>query len=122
MKVLICGSRSWSDEETMRTFFLIMSKDTVILHGGCRGADLMADDIAKKFGFEYYEYSANWERYGLAAGPIRNQLMLDEGKPNIVVAFHNNISESKGTKDMIRRARMAGVLCILICSPLRLME
>lgn len=40
-----------------------------------------------------------------AAGPIRDQEMLDKGKPDLVVAFLGN----RGTADMVRRAREAGV-------------
>jgi hypothetical protein len=53
--------------------------------------------------------SAKWEKYGLAAGPIRNQEMLDTYKPDLVVAFHNDIEHSKGTKDMITRAMNYGI-------------
>jgi len=46
-----------------------------------------------------------WDKIGKKAGPLRNQRMLDEGKPDLVVAF----SGSGGTKDMVRRAVKAGV-------------
>jgi hypothetical protein len=36
---------------------------------------------------------------------MRNQAMLDYGKPDLVVAFPGG----KGTADMVRRARVAGV-------------
>ena len=39
------------------------------------------------------------------AGPLRNQRMLDEGKPDLVVAFPGG----GGTKDMVRRSVKAGV-------------
>ena len=35
--------------------------------------------------------------------------MLDEGKPDTVVYFHDNIERSKGTKDMVSRAKKAGL-------------
>jgi len=35
--------------------------------------------------------------------------MLDEGKPTYVLAFHDNLAESKGTKDMVTRAKKAGI-------------
>jgi hypothetical protein len=50
-------------------------------------------------------YVAQWKKHGRAAGPIRNQRMLDEGKPDLVVAFPGG----RGTADMIRRAERAGV-------------
>jgi len=54
-------------------------------------------------------FPADWKSYGKGAGPIRNQLMLDEGKPDLVLAFHNDISSSRGTADMIRRAKKHGI-------------
>jgi len=48
---------------------------------------------------------ANWAGLGRKAGPIRNQEMLDQGRPNMVVAFPGG----RGTADMVRRARGAGV-------------
>jgi hypothetical protein len=54
-------------------------------------------------------YFANWKLFGLSAGPIRNQQMLDEGKPDFVIAFHDNLYASRGTQDMVTRAMKAGV-------------
>ena len=43
------------------------------------------------------------------AGPIRNQAMLTLGKPEAVIAFHRDLAHSKGTRDMVTRARKAGI-------------
>ena len=51
---------------------------------------------------------------GGAAGAIRNGQMLTEGKPDLVVAFHGNISISKGTKNMVEQATKAGIRCIVV--------
>lgn len=50
-----------------------------------------------------------FRKQGKAAGPIRNQHMLDGYHPDMVVFFHHDLSSSKGTKDMVERARKAGV-------------
>jgi hypothetical protein len=50
---------------------------------------------------------ADWTTYGRAAGPIRNQRMLNEYHPNLVLAFPD--PESRGTWDMVRRAEKANV-------------
>ena len=47
--------------------------------------------------------------HGKAAGPIRNREMLRDGGPEMVAAFHTDLSQSKGTLDMVRIARSAGV-------------
>jgi hypothetical protein len=51
-----------------------------------------------------FEIKANWRKYGPAAGPIRNQQMLDWG-PDLVVAF----AGGTGTAGMVALARAAGV-------------
>ena len=103
-RVLICGDRNWKDYESIDNFVKKLPKGTVIIQGMCRGADLMARRAGLKHGFEVKDYSADWSKYGNAAGPIRNKQMLDEGKPDIVIAFHENISQSKGTKNMLKQA------------------
>ena len=65
----------------------------------------MAEDWAKVRGIECVVFHADRAKYGRAAGPIRNQQMLDEGRPTLVVAF----PDGRGTADMVRRARSAGV-------------
>lgn len=108
MRVLICGDRNWSDynriSEIVKRLIAKYGKIEII-EGGCRGADVLARKAAIECGVPYKEFPANWTKYGKSAGPIRNQQMLDEGMPSMVIAFHSNISTSKGTKDMIERAR-----------------
>ena len=58
------------------------------------------------------KFPADWNKYGKAAGVLRNQQMLDEGHPDLVVYFHKDIENSKGTKDMIIRAIDANIRTI----------
>ena len=111
MRVLVCGDREWSNGEVMlrRLQALEEYDEVVIIEGEARGADLMARGIAKFFGWKVLAFPANWDKYHRAAGPIRNQQMLVEGKPDLVLAFHVDLERSKGTKDMVNRARRAGV-------------
>ena len=60
-------------------------------------------------GFRVESFPAKWDLYGRAAGPIRNQEMLDVGKPSLVVYFHSDLKDSKGTKDMVERATKSGI-------------
>ena len=59
-------------------------------------------------------FPAKWNEHGKAAGPIRNQQMLTEGKPDLVIAFNDYLPNSKGTLDMVTRARRAGVAIEII--------
>lgn len=123
MNILICGSRDWNDFDTIKKYLEELKNTNknennaiTIIHGGCKGADSIAGYLAFNCGFHVRIFKANWSKYGKAAGPIRNQQMLDEGKPNLVVAFHNALESSKGTMDMVSRARNAGITTIVIKS------
>jgi hypothetical protein len=110
IRVLVCGDRDWTDKEYMFSIMDAMHLSTefvLIIEGGARGADSMAGEWATERGIPLKVYPANWEKFRKAAGPIRNQQMLDEGKPELVVAFHSDIESSKGTKDMVKRAKKA---------------
>ena len=50
-------------------------------------------------------YPADWDKHGKAAGPIRNKQMIDEGKPDLVIAFPGG----RGTAGAVRLAKFAGV-------------
>jgi len=108
-RILICGDRNWDNWKVIEDFIKNLPKDTIIIDGKCRGADKIASYIATKYGLVILEFPADWNKYGKAAGPIRNKQMLDEAKPDLVVAFYNNIEASKGTKCMIELAKKAGV-------------
>jgi hypothetical protein len=81
----------------------------LLIHGGAQGADDLADAWARERGIVRQMYRPNWKAHGRAAGPIRNQRMIDEGKPTIVVAF----TGGAGTADMCRRAIAAGLVVVL---------
>ena len=109
-RVLITGDRHWTDTEAIAAFIDTLADDTVIIHGVCpTGADQMANDYAVSKGMTIDAYPADWARYRLGAGPKRNQQMLDEGKPDLVVFFHDDLGQSKGTADMVRRAVKARI-------------
>lgn len=77
----------------------------VIISGMANGVDTVAIEWAVMNWCSLEEYPADWKQYGKAAGPIRNQRMLDEGKPDLVIAFPGG----RGTADMVRKAKAAGI-------------
>ena len=117
MRALICGSRDWTYEGPIKRVLLQLKGAgfTTIIHGDARGADRTAGKWADFFGLEVIKFPANWKRDGIGAGPKRNQQMLDEGKPDRVVAFP--LPQSKGTWDMVRRARKAGIPVTVVDDP-----
>lgn len=114
MRILVCGDRNWSDFNIIKRELSKYPNGTIIIEGDCRGADNIGEYIAKQLGFEVIKFPANWEKYGKSAGPIRNRQMLIEGKPDLILAFHSNIQNSRGTKNMIETANKSGIKIILI--------
>ncbi len=110
MRVIICGSRHWRDEVTIHAeidrLLARYGSELVIIQGGASGADAIATIYAMDKDVKVCSYNADWKLYGKRAGPIRNQRMIDEGKPDGVVAFDMG---GTGTADMMRRAKDAGL-------------
>lgn len=116
MRVLFCGDRAWEDSKPIVTIMrglkvqaTLRDDDLVIIEGEARGADALARNVANALRVRVEPYPAQWETHGKAAGPIRNQQMLDVGCPQLVYAFHDFILNSRGTKDMCLRAAKAGL-------------
>jgi UDP-N-acetylmuramoylalanine-D-glutamate ligase len=109
--LLVCGGR----EFVMSDFYAAKFRDvieryfvTAVVHGGAAGADTSAGALAEEHGLPVTVYDTDWEKHGRAAGPIRSQRMLDEANPDLVLAFPG----ARGTADMVRRAKEAGVRVI----------
>lgn len=121
--ILVTGDRYWTeysvvyyalagtwDDLTKRPHMIgTSSRNITVVHGAAKGADTHAGFAAHKLGFGVRTYPANWNKYKKGAGPIRNSLMLKENKIDIVLAFHNHLGESKGTKDMVTKALEMGI-------------
>lgn len=108
MIVLVCGDRFWTDKEKIRERLGRLPAGSTVIHGAARGADSIAGAIAQEFGFKVRAFPADWAKHGKAAGPIRNLQMLDE-KPELVIAFHSNLANSKGTKHTVTEAWSRGI-------------
>ena len=104
------AERAVGEQDTLARV-LDASGATAIIHGGAKGADGWADFWARMNAVPCMEYVACWYPKGIkggldkSAGPKRNQRMIDEGKPDLVIAFPGG----KGTADMVRRAKSAGI-------------
>jgi len=113
MRVLICGSRTWDDYhrvlEALRRIHEVTPVE-VVIEGEARGADTLGRQAAEELAIPVLKFPADWNKYGKAAGPIRNQQMLEEGKPTYFLAFANpTLEATKGTKDMVTRLRKANI-------------
>lgn len=121
-RILVCGSRNWDDEDAVHAALFgwsAMIGDHVlgVISGMAKGADAHAANWARTFKTPLYEFHADWATFGKAAGTIRNLRMLNVGKPNQVLAFSDNLAESRGTRHMVTVSRRAGVPVHLISRP-----
>lgn len=113
MRVLVCGGRSYNDRTRVVNVLTKLHAGAgidMLIEGGANGADRLAREWAETSLVPLKTFAADWENYGTMAGPLRNQLMLDEGKPDVVIAFPGG----RGTADMKKKARKAGVEVIEI--------
>jgi len=108
LRVLVCGGRNYRDSGKVwgRLNLLLAEKGiSVVIHGAQRGADQLGKYWAKQNDIPDVPFKPNWDTYGPAAGPIRNKRALDEGKPDLVLAFPGG----NGTADMVRQASERGI-------------
>ncbi len=104
-RVIIAGGRDFNDydllEKTIDMLFVNISEEIVIICGMARGADSLGKRYAKRKGYQVSYFPAEWDKYGKAAGYIRNEQMAQNA--DALVAFWDGVS--KGTKHMIETAK-----------------
>lgn len=110
-RVLITGSRDWADGEAIRFelagLALQHGSDLTVVHGACpKGADRLADDVAKDLGLHVERHPAEWDRFGKSAGFRRNQVMVLAGA-DLCLAFIRN--GSRGATHTANLADEAGI-------------
>lgn len=122
MRIIICGSRYTEDSVELRNRIRheieALSKYmyyTEIVHGCAKGADTIGGIVGQQYAAKVTKIPADWAKHGRAAGPKRNQKMLDYAmeKPCAVIAIQLK-GQTKGTQDMIQRARIKNVPVIVI--------
>jgi hypothetical protein len=124
MRVIVCGGRDYgknpdgsnNDIEidflfNTLTDLLIKHTDMLVIQGSARGADRLAKNWAEFINVPVVSFPADWDRYGRNAGPIRNLQMIQEGKPDLVVAFRGGA----GTRNMIKQAMQHNIEVVTPC-------
>ena len=106
MRVLVCGSRTWTDARAIGARLSRLPAGTTIIHGAARGADSLAGRAAARLRLPVEASPADWAGEGRAAGFLRNRRMLDT-RPNLVLAFWDG--RSRGTLDCVEEATRRGI-------------
>lgn len=104
LTVAIVGSRKYPNLALVRDFVRMLPPQVDIISGGARGVDQTAEAAAREYGHGVTVFAAEWDRYGKAAGFIRNQEIVESA--DFVVAFWDG--ESRGTQHSIALARKTG--------------
>lgn len=111
--VLCCGDRHWDNiKKIEKAFDQLEDKGhriQLVIEGEADGADTQARNVAEKRKIPVCGFFANWAFLGRAAGPIRNANQIKFIKPDIVLTFHSQFENSKGTKNMVDQAKKKGI-------------
>lgn len=105
MKIIIAGTRTYYDYEFIKRKVIDTMNEhdweiAEILSGGQKGVDRCGERLASEIGIRPLVYAANWKRYGMRAGPIRNLQMARDA--DILFAFWDG--KSPGTRSMLKAA------------------
>lgn len=109
-KLIVAGGRGFADADLMAIWIHELAenqykdKAVSIVSGMARGADQLAHEFARKHGVQCYEFPADWDTHGKAAGFRRNVEMAKFADG--LLAFWNH--SSKGTQHMIETMKMVG--------------
>jgi hypothetical protein len=97
MKVAVVGSRGFDDYVKLKQTLDGIPSVTLIISGGAKGADSLAEQWATEKGIETVIYKPDWAKYGRGAGIVRNRIIIEDC--DLCVAFWDGLS--KGTKSSI---------------------
>lgn len=111
--LIVFGTRTFADSELLSAkldHYTAALGKLVVVTGGADGADTLADRWASDRKHTRMIFYADWDKHGKAAGPIRNQEMIDHvlTKPvRYAVCFWDG--SSRGSADMIARVKAAKI-------------
>ena len=113
-RLIVCGGVDFNDYSYLKNQLdrLIAYYENIrLVSGHARGADTLAERYAAEKSIPIQVFPAEWNKYGKAAGPIRNRAMLEYAKEEtpVVAAFWNG--KSRGTGNMLKQAKAAGAEC-----------
>lgn len=118
MRVIVAGGRDYGKaggeperlyDDLDRLRERHAERELEIVSGCARGADTLGERWAQERGVPVAHFPADWDRYGKAAGFIRNRVMAWYGTH--LVAYWDECS--RGTRDMLDTAKAEGLPCWL---------
>lgn len=109
MLILVCGSRTWTDIDKIRSQILALATDypLEIIQGGAKGADEQANAVANSLNLKSTTFLPDYDRYKATVAPLKRNLEMLDQKPDLVLAFQ--VGKSRGTQHTINHARKRGI-------------
>ena len=104
MKVVVYGGRDFTNKIVAFKAFDLLHKQynfTLVIDGKARGADTLGNQWAIHNNIPFEREPAQWDKYGKAAGPIRNELMITKYQPDVAIAFPGGVGTSHMTKNVL---------------------
>jgi chromosome condensin MukBEF MukE localization factor len=109
-RVLVTGSRTWRKNDLIEAVLADIGRQmrdgVTLVVGGARGADTVAEQVARRLGWEVEVHPADWKRYQNRAGMIRNQEMVDS-EVELCLCFIRN--HSGGATRCMQMAMSKGI-------------
>lgn len=121
IRVLVCGGRHYANSRLLFDFLDAVDRSSriqLLVHGGASGADSIAGNWAQSRNIPIQVFPAQWNKFGKAAGMIRNREMFDQTQPDLVIAAPGG----SGTKNMVAYATKNGFREILTYNGICLLE
>src|SRR5574343_1355792 len=113
VRLLVAGSREYRNsafvfERLDHLTKNLAREELVVISGLAKGPDSIAIAWAKARGLDWTEFPADWDAFGKRAGYLRNEEM--GALATHCVVFWDGVS--RGTLDMIRRAKAKGLVLV----------
>jgi hypothetical protein len=103
-KIAICGSRSFESYQIIKDVLKnLLIEGDVVLSGNAPGADRLGEEYAKENDLEMKIIPSEWNKHGLKATMMRNDVLLKAA--DFVICFWDG--ESQGTKHMLDISKRA---------------
>lgn len=113
-RVAVIGSRSFDYYSVLSRYLdVFFGNNFILISGGARGADSLAEKYADAGDLQKKIFPADWKKNGKKAGFLRNKKIVKNC--DVVVVFWDG--ESKGTKITIDLAKEAGKKVYIVMFP-----
>ena len=107
VRVIVCGSRTWKNQDAILTRLEELPPATTIVHGGAAGADRMAGETADHLGYQTEVHRPDYTTHPDKYAPLERNIRMAEKGADLCIAFQRG--NSKGTMHMIECARSNGI-------------